>query len=327
MSTPGRLHFEEAFPTTYLASVPVRFEATVAGPSRSLTSFSSASKTQPPTLSVPAYRSIEPESAHPTSYDHNADWPLLSDPPIPVTHPYSQRHPSHPPSIFSSPNQGAPGLSLPAHPLPPMDPVQTQQAHYLLAQAMHQLSYLISATMPSYATYAPNPGQPCHHPPPPPPPPPHAAYSTPIHHPPHFHGTRHYHTPSSSISCSGLPPSSPVRSSVSPPVEEQRARSRGRSKSRGRRVSFKLDSEEVIGSQEYTIQPELHHSGQKNRKQTLEVKREKGKGKATEEFDNSVRLEDDRGSPPQEVSGRGRTPGPPSRKKNDAPRGRSLSRR
>ncbi|KAG8214621.1 hypothetical protein J3R82DRAFT_9697 [Butyriboletus roseoflavus] len=300
-------------------STPSRFECAVAGPSRPLSSFPSASKTKQPTLSVPAYRSLEPESVQPVSHDDNFNRPLLSDPPFPITHPYSQRHFSHPPSIFSSPTQGTPGVSLPAHPPPPMDPVQTQQAHYLLAQAMHQLSYLISATMPPYAAYAPNPGQSWY----PPHPPPHAAYSTPVHQPPHFHGTRPYHTPSSSI-YSGLPPSSPVQSSVSPPVEE-RARSRGRSRSRGRRVSFKLDSGEINGSRERNVQPELHHSGQKIRKPPLEVKREKGKGMATEEFDNSLRIED-RSSPPREVA-RGRTPGPPSCKKIDVSRGRSLSRR
>ncbi|KAH0832077.1 hypothetical protein J3R83DRAFT_12985 [Lanmaoa asiatica] len=304
-------------------STPARFECTVAGPSRSLSPFFFASKTQQPTLSAPAYRSLEPEQIQLTSHDHNSNRTLLSDPPTPITHPYSQpnsqRHPPRPSSILSSPDQGTPGLSLPAYPPPPMDPVQTQQAHYLLAQAMHQLSYLISTTMPPYAAYASTPGQPWHHPPP------HATYSTPIHHAPHYHGTRPYHTPSSSISRSGLPLSFPIQLSVSPPVEEQRARSRGRSKSRGRRVSFKLDNEEVIGSREHNIQTELYHSGQKIRKQSLEVKREKGKGKATEELDNSLRIED-RGSPPQEVA-RGRTPGPPSRQKIDVSRGRSLGRR
>lgn len=302
---------------TYLVFVLARFECNVPGSSRSFSSLSTASKTKQLPLSPPAYKSLEPESVQPTLYDHCSDRALLSDTPIPVTHPYPQRHPSHLPSVFSSPNQGTPGLSFPAHPPPPMDPVQTQQAHYLLAQAMHQLSYLISATMPSYAAYSSNPGQPWHHPPPP-----HTAYSTPVHHPPHCHGSRPYHTPSSSISRSSLPPSSPVQSSVSP-VEEQRGRSLGRSRSRGRRVTFKLDSEEVIGSREHNIQPELHHSGQKIRKRSLEVKREKGK--AIEEFDNSLQIED-RVSPPQEVA-RGRTPGPPNRKKIDVSRSRSLSRR
>lgn len=303
---------------TYLAFVLARFEYDVAGPSRSLFASSSASKIKQPTLAVPGYRSLEPEPVQPTSYDHHSDRALLSDPPFPATHSFPQRYPSHPPPIFSSPNQGTSGLSLPAHPPPPMDPVQTQQAHYLLAQAMHQLSYLISATIPPYAGYASNPGQPWHHPPPP-----HAAFSTPVQHPPHFHDARRYHTPSSSISRSDLPPSSPVQSSVSP--VEERARSRGRSRSRGRRVSFKLDSGEVVGSREHNIQPEPHHSGQKIRKQPLEVKREKGKGKATEEFDDSLRIEY-RDSPSQEAA-RGRTPGPPNRKKNDVSRGRSLSRR
>ncbi|KAG9315752.1 hypothetical protein JVU11DRAFT_3401 [Chiua virens] len=174
-------------------------------------------------------------------------------------------------SIFSSPNQGLPATPHSGHPPPPLDPTQAQQAHYLLAQAMHHLSYLLSVTMPSYSPYTPNSSQPWQ-------PPPHTTYSTPVHHPP-----RPYHTPSSSISRSGLTSSSPVRSSVSPPpIEDQRARSRGRSRSRGRRVSFRLDREEV-------------------------------------------RLEG-RTSPSHEVA-RGRTPGPPNRKKLDTPRGRSLSRR
>lgn len=308
---------------TYLVSNLVRFEPTVAGPSRSSLSFSSASKPQPPTLSVPAYRSLEPETVQQTPHDHNSNGPLLSDLRTPVTYPYSQRHPSHPPSIFSSPDQGTPGLSLPAHPPPPIDPMQAHQAQYLLAQAMHQLSYLISATMPPYAAYTSNPEQPWH-----PPLPPHAGYSTPIHHPPHFHDARHYHTPSSSVPPSELPPSSSVRSSVSPPLEEKRAWSQGRSKSRGRRVSFKLDSEEVIqvGAREHNMQPELEQGRQKNRKQSLDVKREKGDRNAPEELDKSLRLEEDRGSPLREVA-RGRTPGPPGRKKMNVSQGRSLSRR
>ncbi|KAG6377116.1 hypothetical protein JVT61DRAFT_1167 [Boletus reticuloceps] len=317
VSTPGGLRFEEAFLGTYLAFDLVQFESTVAGPSHSSSSYYPAFKTQPPVSSVPARRPLEPESVQLTSHDHSPSKPPLSDLPIPVSHPYSQRYPSHPPSIFSSPNQGAFPISLPAHPPPPLDPVQAQQAHYLLAQAMHQLSYLLSATMPPYAGYTSTPGQPHYSPPPLPP---HPEYSSPIHHHPHFHGTRHYPTPSSSV----LPPSSPVLSSISPPpVEEQRARSQGRSKSRGRRVSFRIDSEEVITSM--PVQPDPQHSGQKNRKQNVEVKREKGKGKATEQLDNSLRL-GDRSSPPCEVS-RGRTPGPPSRKKIDVSRGRSLNRR
>jgi len=90
-------------------------------------------------------------------------------------------------------------------------------------------------------------------------------------------------------------------------------------------VSFKLNSEEVIVSREHDDQTELHHSGQKIRKQTLEVKREKGKGKAIEEPDDSPQSEE-RGSTPREVA-RGRTPGPPDRLKIDVARGRSLSRR
>ena len=279
------------------------------------------SKTPQPPLSAPACRSLEPEPLQSTPRSYSINRALLPDLPIAATDPYSERHPSHPSSIFTSPNQGTPGPSLAGGYLPPpLDPVQTQQVHYFLAQAMQQLAYSVSATMPSYSPYASNPGQPWHHPPPPFPP--HAA--TPIHQPSQFQDTRPYHTPSSSISRSELPPSSPMQFSVSP-LEERRACSRGRSKSRGRRVSFKLDSEDVACSREHDTQPEVHHSGQKIRKQILGGKREGGKERSTEEFDDAFRLED-RGSPPQEVA-RGRTPGPPSRQKNDISRGRSLSRR
>ncbi|KAI6127860.1 hypothetical protein EDD16DRAFT_1724140 [Pisolithus croceorrhizus] len=61
-------------------------------------------------------------------------------------------------------NQFTPCPSTPHHevqPPIPLDPVRAQEAHFLLAQAMHQLSYLMSTMLPAY-TPSPPPPTPCH---------------------------------------------------------------------------------------------------------------------------------------------------------------------
>ncbi|KIJ17805.1 hypothetical protein PAXINDRAFT_167774 [Paxillus involutus ATCC 200175] len=290
-------------------SAPGQFGSAVPGPSRSFSFSSASTPRQHSPLPAPTYRpsghgSIPP---HPHDYDYNT---------TPLPHLHRQRHLSHPSPIYPPANRGTPGPLLPGHPPPPIDPLQTQQAHYLLAQAMHQLSYFMSATMPSYGAYTSSPGQPWQHPP--------SAYGTPAHAP--SHDARAYHTPSSSLSQSALPPPSPLQPSVSPPVEEHRARSRARSKSRGRRVSFKLDNEEGSGSQDDDTNAQRHDSEQRLHKQAQESGKGKGKGKTPEVSKNPSRLEN-RGSPPRRDIPRGRTPGPPCRDECHAPRGRSVSRR
>ncbi|KIK90785.1 hypothetical protein PAXRUDRAFT_663590 [Paxillus rubicundulus Ve08.2h10] len=278
-------------------------------PSRS-SSFSSASTPlQHSALPAPTYRPHGHGSIPPShDYDYNM---------TPLPHLHQQRHLSHPSPIHPPANR-APGPLLPGHPPPPIDSMQTQQAHYLLAQAMHQLSYLMSATMPSYGPYTSSPGQPWQYPP--------SAYGTPAN--ASSHNARAYHAPSSSLPHSALPPSSPLQPSVSPPIEEQRARSRARSKSRGRRVSFKLDNEVGSDTQDGDIDVPRQDGEQRLHKQAQEsVKgRGRGKGKILEVPKNPSRLEN-RGSPPRRDIPRGRTPGPPCRDECHAPRGRSVSRR
>ncbi|KAI0061705.1 hypothetical protein BV25DRAFT_1826431 [Artomyces pyxidatus] len=135
----------------------------------------------------------------------------------------------------------------------PFASIDGAQAQYLLAQAMHNLTYLISAgigTPTSDKQPWPSTGPPAPYSTPYPPywPPytpgrerpsspedlrasigPRSALKTPAHRP-----YAHPHTPSSSFAT--LPPSSPEPEDFSSPVP-----SRARSKSRGRRVSFKLD--------------------------------------------------------------------------------------
>ncbi|TFY66723.1 hypothetical protein EVG20_g4370 [Dentipellis fragilis] len=193
--------------------------------------------------------------------------PSSSDNPIgtPLPEPYYMpRHSSRPPDHAHLSDRAS-------HPSP-FPPVNGQQAQYLLAQAMHHLSYLISASSggPPVASgeqlawppMAPAMGgQYGQSFPPPywaPPALPHhpyaqpergsspdasgsrarAPYRTPTHH------SGSYYPPSTPGT---LPPSSPEPedlSGSSPPLRpcsRPRSMSRGRSKSRGRRVSFKLD--------------------------------------------------------------------------------------
>ncbi|KAH7887269.1 hypothetical protein F5I97DRAFT_2007752 [Phlebopus sp. FC_14] len=272
------------------------------------------------------HRSVPPVP-HEYEYDTTPRTRPLVPPPPPLTHPHPphQRHPSHAPPLYPPPTNHptTPGPPLPSHQPPPIDPMQTQQAQYLLAQAMHQLTYLMSASMPPYGgAYASSPGQAWHQPPLPPPPP---TYATPPHHArsQSHPDPRAYHAPSSSFSRSALPPSSPpprARSrSVSPhlPPEqrERRAPSRARSKSRGRRVSFKLDDEEIS-----PVGGEGGREGRENanpKRDNHPASSSKGKGKKKESRDISSRSEEGGNSdtlspPPRRVVARGRTPGPPS---------------
>lgn len=124
-------------------------------------------------------------------------------------------------------------------------PMQGLQAQYLLAQAMHHLSYLMTAS--GHAAHPhPNTGHPSW-------PQSVSAYSTPVHHP---HPYPYAFTPS--LSNATLPPSSPDRATSSSvhtspdDVEITRSQSfvRGRSKSRGRRVSFRIDDDRPHGLNE-----------------------------------------------------------------------------
>ncbi|KIJ62588.1 hypothetical protein HYDPIDRAFT_30191, partial [Hydnomerulius pinastri MD-312] len=299
-------------------ATPGRFGSTVPGQSGL---FSSVSTPLPYSgFPSPAYKPFGHGSVPPPSHEYGYN---TTPPAHPASSHLHQRHPSIPPPLYppSASHQGTPGPLLPGHPPPPIDPMQTQQAHYLLAQAMHQLSYLMSATMPSYGAYGASPTQPWQHQLP------LSAYGTPVHASSHPHGGRAFHAPSSSLSHSVLPPSSPVRSSGSPPppVEEHRAPSRARSKSRGRRVSFKLDNEECPPDQDDDVMAS-RDDGSNQRPSKREKESGKAKGKRREDLETASRSED-RGSPPRRAVARGRTPGPPSPDGSHATRGRSVSRR
>ncbi|KAH8104544.1 hypothetical protein BXZ70DRAFT_594211 [Cristinia sonorae] len=147
-------------------------------------------------------------------------------------------------------------------PAPPIFPVHDPQAQYYLAHTMHHLSYLMSTGMlapppPDYVPppfplpYQQQPRTPQHR---------HRAdvssspmagasssrkpplFATPTHHQPYPF------TFDPGYSSGTLPPSSPPPSSPSSPsepvLERRSALATGRSRSRGRRVSFKLDSGE-----------------------------------------------------------------------------------
>lgn len=188
--------------------------------------------------------------------------------PIASTH---QQHSSYPPHSQPYPYIAQPRHSSqvpyaqPPHPGGPF-PLQGPEAHAMIAQAFQSLSYLMTATgyvapnavsppqggwpQPPPAGYAPPYPEDGHWPPYTPAHQRHfrdtsgssSAYNTPTH--PHPY-PRSY-TPS--FSGATLPPSSPPPPSS--PVEESSSGGRprslvvGRSKSRGRRVSFKLDEED-----------------------------------------------------------------------------------
>lgn len=133
------------------------------------------------------------------------------------------------------------GLSPPPPPPPsiPFDPVRAQQAQYLLAQAMHQLSYLMSSTLPACSPY---------------PTPPQSSSVSSSSVPPRYDSSpsvshsRAPHArsmlPPTRLSLSSLPPSSPTLSTSSLsmyPPDERCAPSRARNQTSPRKVSFKIE--------------------------------------------------------------------------------------
>ncbi|KAI6132376.1 hypothetical protein EV401DRAFT_274027 [Pisolithus croceorrhizus] len=137
-------------------------------------------------------------------------------------------------------NQLMPCPSTPYHevqPPIPLDPLRAQEAHYLLAQAMHQLSYLMSTMLPAY-TPSPPPPTPCHSFSP-------SARSLTYDSSP---SVSHSHPrigsflpPSSRLSMSSLPSSSPPPSSSSSLTDERYARARAPSQTNPRKVSVKIE--------------------------------------------------------------------------------------
>ncbi|KDQ62415.1 hypothetical protein JAAARDRAFT_189742 [Jaapia argillacea MUCL 33604] len=275
----------------------------------------------------------------------------------------------HPPPVLRQNTHAAsvPPPAFPSHGAPHYDPIQGQ---YLLAQAISHLTYVMTATgfpgvnqPPQHpwpnqsssgsSSFPPYPHAPYPH---------HTPWApiTPTHR--SHHRTNHdqrsssppstagpsmsnsvYTTPSShhpqpypymfdpSMSNATLPPSSPVPSS--PPLSpglDHRSKSRGRSKSSGRRVSFKLDSgseerlqlEAVDDSKRAPRmkgkppEPQRMDEGSAPSRemppddpQLLPKASSKGKGKTRA-------ISDDDLPSPTQVMGipeRGRTPGPPSK--------------
>lgn len=140
-------------------------------------------------------------------------------------------------------NQLTPCPSTPHHevrPPIPLDPERAQEAHYLLAQAMHQLSYLMSTILPAY-TPSPPPPTPCH------------SFSPSVrsltydsspsisHSHPRI---RSFIPPSSRLSMTSLPSSSPPPSSSSSSLLDERyTRAQAPSQSHLRKVSVKIEKD------------------------------------------------------------------------------------
>jgi hypothetical protein len=213
------------------------------------------SEALPSTLPLPDYHS----AIQPYTPQHNRDT--------------SRRHSSR----YSSP--------------PPFYPIPDPRAQYIISQAVHQLSCLMTSVPPHTSTQPwPPPQQqqqhdPAYHPPP------FMPYQNtpwplynPIHHPPHpsypsssrsnsppFTTPRHSHHNSydPTFSSGTLPPSSPEPPSSSPlrsVAESSTSQARPkslvrRSKSRGRRVSFRLDGDD--GDDAYDSEPPAGPSSSK----------------------------------------------------------------
>ncbi|KAI5990371.1 hypothetical protein EDC04DRAFT_2814693 [Pisolithus marmoratus] len=188
---------------------------------------------------------VEPEVIELTDSDSDREFSLL------LQGPSRKRRRSVSPSPVPRPsprplipqNPLTPCPSTPHHeirPPIPLDPVRAQEAHYLLAQAMNQLSYLMSAILPAY-TPSPHPPTPCH------------SFSPSIRSLPYdsspsaFHS--HPHTPnflppSSRLSMSSLPSSSPPPSSSSSSLPDERyARAQVPTQTNLRKVSVKIEKE------------------------------------------------------------------------------------
>ena len=150
-----------------------------------------------------------------------------------VPHHYSSPFPSTPHHHHDNYNYAGPPL-----PSIPFDPVRAQQAQHLLAQAMHQLSYLMSATLPACSPY---------------PTPPQSSSSVPsicdsspsVPHHSRALRVQSMLPPPTRLSLSSLPPSSPTLStSPSPsmhPPDARCAPSRARHQISPGKVSFKVE--------------------------------------------------------------------------------------
>ncbi|KAL4068524.1 hypothetical protein V8B97DRAFT_1972984, partial [Scleroderma yunnanense] len=157
---------------------------------------------------------------------------------IPLHHPSPFPSISHYHRDSNSYHRDAPPSPPPPPPLSvPFDPVRAQQAQYLLAQAMHQLSYLMSATLPACSPY-PTPPLSSSVPP--------AYDSSPS--VTHSRATRARSMlpPPTRLSLSVLPPSSPTLSTASSPLsmhplDDRCAPSRARNQTSPRKVSFKIE--------------------------------------------------------------------------------------
>ncbi|KAH7921562.1 hypothetical protein BV22DRAFT_1132191 [Leucogyrophana mollusca] len=299
-------------------------------------------------------RDASPRPSSPPDQSHLNTDALCA--PMPYYSPYShQAYETPAREPFSHYRRHLPQASQPLTPLPPgptyptpahphphashIDPMQAQQAQFLLAQAMQQLSYIMSAALPAYSspptrtpsrapTGAPHgpphgtpngaPSRPFHIASPTPsgqwvyqalpaqqawgPGKVDASYST--------HALHHHSPPASPSSLTTRPPPSPEQSPVTNINAQATSSSlaRGRSKSRGRRVSFKLDNADSG----------LGHGDKRSD--------QKGKEKTKDKSEPDIHAgEENRGQ-----AQRGCTPGPPSRDRSPPAnlyviRGRSRS--
>ena len=214
------------------------------------------------------------------------------------------------------------GHSTYSDPPPHLGPqIQGPQAQFLLAQAIQHLSYLMSASghalslptmdqptwpqIPSPLPFAQPPFNPSDPP-----------YSTPIH---HYHRSRSefrapspvastssaYRTPSDQRSYTSafgpssatLPPSSPYETS-SPNAAAGRFPSlvRGRSKSKGRRVSFVIDDDRSHGLSDFESSPQLDHNDPTSDEYSSPSKRARESSKRGRNKNRKRELSSDRAS-------------------------------
>ena len=225
--------------------------------------------------------------------------------------------------------------------------LQDPQAQFMFAHAWH-LSYLMaSGAIPTPPL--PNPGYPSGLPPWPPYTPSHqrhrthpthgfdtpssdagpsrsSMYSTPTHHP---HPYPYSYDPG--FSNGTLPPSSPISSpALSSPILRPASVPPGqRSRSRGRRVSFKLDDNDrplppTPPRRPATLESESASNGGARRASASASSKGKGKARADpgpqcEEEESSSDDEPPPGPPRGRASQRARTPGPPSQREQSVP--------
>lgn len=230
---------------------------------------------------------------------------------------------SFPPPFYPYPLPMYPPPHPHTQPSNVFSPIPDPRAQFIISQAMHQLSALVGGPWPAPGVpYTPSRRRDQGHQP---------MYITPTHHP---HPYTYAYNPE--FSNATAPPDTPeAMSSPGEPKENGRRKSLvERSKSRGRRVSFKIEREDVdedamdiysspTGNNANRGMSERGHSSESDEPSPSQVKTE-GKGKERKQRSGIVEskpkhgLEGGKdGSVQRVLFNRGQTPGPSTRDKSD----------